>query len=178
MRPLVGEPCEKSVEISLSFSVILFFFFPLSTDLLIHLSQNVTTTTQKGRVEAAESLRLDEVERNADAVSLARLFEEISQHPPFKKYLVYLLSEFVKMSVSGGMNMNYGSHNNQRTRKNPRRLPRETRQVLLPGIYALLDSCSQYELNLLNVGLDSSERAVFKSIYSDFQRDYKFKGKV
>jgi hypothetical protein len=59
--------------------------------------------------------------------NLARLLEEMSKHPKqFNKYVAQLLVQYIQL-----------------TEVNP--LSPATKQALLPGIYALLDICSEFE---------------------------------
>lgn len=52
------------------------------------------------------------------------------------------------------------------------------RQALLPGIFALLDICSDPEYNQIHKALDETGKVMFKSLLADYRQDFKFKGKV
>lgn len=52
------------------------------------------------------------------------------------------------------------------------------RKALLPGIFALLDICSDPEYNQIHKSLDETGKVMFKSLLVDYRRDFKFKGKV
>ena len=77
-------------------------------------------------------------------------------------------------------------------------LPEEHRRVLLPGVYSLMGVCSEHEYVILallaasfnalslwlcrfkqiHALLDSTARVLFKNLYSDYSKSFKFTGKV
>jgi hypothetical protein len=91
--------------------------------------------------------------------NLARLYEEISQHPPFKKYSIYLISDFIELLVNSA-------------------LSQETRKVLIPGIFSLMDISTDFEYQQLHTLLNTTSKAIFKGLYAQYQKDHKFKGKI
>lgn len=49
---------------------------------------------------------------------------------------------------------------------------------LLPAIHKLLDMCDQYSVTLLHTVLTAGTKEVFKSLYSDYTKFYKYTGRV
>lgn len=117
------------------------------------------------------------------ARNLARLLEEMSKHPKqFNKYVAHLLVQYVQL-----------------TEVHP--LSPSVKQALMPGIYSLLDICSEFEYvtdrNLpipLTLGcscplllyrikvvsrlVDETGRSIFRKLYEEYNRDWKFQGKA
>lgn len=88
--------------------------------------------------------------------NLARLLEEMSKHPKqFNKYVAQLLVQYIQL-----------------TEVNP--LSPATKQALLPGIYALLDICSEFEYKVISRQVDETGRAIFKKLFEEYHRDWKF----
>ncbi|KAK3715940.1 hypothetical protein QZH41_016502 [Actinostola sp. cb2023] len=50
--------------------------------------------------------------------------------------------------------------------------------VLVPGIYCLIDSCGEHEIALLHAVLDKGSRELFTSLTNEYNKFYKFKGKA
>jgi hypothetical protein len=136
-----------------------------------------------GRASAATAPASERAKQpNACADNLARLLEEMSKHPKqFNKYVTQLLVQYIEL-----------------TEVHP--LSPATKQALLPGIYALLDICSEFEYapppplrspppNMILCSLvrrfkvvsrlvDETGRAIFKKLFEEYNRDWKFQGKV
>jgi len=94
------------------------------------------------------------------ATHLARLFSEMASHnSKARHFVVYLLSDYITL-----------------LRKQA--LDEQTKSTLLPGIYDLLDTCSEFELKQLFATLGEAGKTLFKSLYADYTRDHKFRGKV
>jgi nucleolar pre-ribosomal-associated protein 2 len=46
----------------------------------------------------------------------------------------------------------------------------EVKAALMPGLYAILDAMTRNGMQAMNAAMDSSSRAIFKSLYSDYMR--------
>lgn len=93
------------------------------------------------------------------AQNLARLYEEIGRHQPFKKYCIYLLADFIKLIQTSS-------------------LAQEVKNAIMPGAYTLMDACSSYEFQQLYTILDSTGKNIFRAIHSQYDKEHKFKGKT
>ncbi|EGE09411.1 hypothetical protein TEQG_08312 [Trichophyton equinum CBS 127.97] len=67
------------------------------------------------------------------------------------QYLQYLVMEYTSCQLKGHI------------------LP-EMKAALMPGMYVILDVMSQSTMRAMNAGMDSSSRAVFKTLYDDYIR--------
>jgi hypothetical protein len=105
------------------------------------------------------SLQVQDNKSISRVQNFSRLLEEISLHPPFKNYAVYFMCDFVKF-------LHFASCTS------------EAKAALMPGVYSILGMCSESEYHQLNVLLMPSEKAIFKTMYAEFEKDFKFKGKV
>ncbi|XP_065830686.1 unhealthy ribosome biogenesis protein 2 homolog [Oscarella lobularis] len=90
---------------------------------------------------------------------LARIYQEMSRNKSFGKYIPYVVADF----IASVQNESVGS---------------DTKALLLPGIYALLDLCREHELALLHTTLDKSGKEIFKALFGDYTQHHKFSGKV
>ncbi|XP_038065341.1 unhealthy ribosome biogenesis protein 2 homolog isoform X2 [Patiria miniata] len=52
------------------------------------------------------------------------------------------------------------------------------KKALVTGIYNLLDACDERAIDFLNATLPNNLREIFKTFYSDFQKYYRYSGKV
>ncbi|GJJ72555.1 nucleolar pre-ribosomal-associated protein 2 [Entomortierella parvispora] len=52
----------------------------------------------------------------------------------------------------------------------------ELRNALLPGLYGLLNLCSEWEREMMMVGLDNTGKTLLKGLYSDYLKYYKYTG--
>eukprot|EP01130_Rhizamoeba_saxonica_P010451 TRINITY_DN4279_c0_g1_i1.p1 TRINITY_DN4279_c0_g1~~TRINITY_DN4279_c0_g1_i1.p1 ORF type:complete len:124 (+),score=19.96 TRINITY_DN4279_c0_g1_i1:1-372(+) len=92
--------------------------------------------------------------------NLSRLYSELASYKSkTRKYVVYILSDYMAL-----------------LRKQS--IDRTHQQKLQRGIYSLIDICSQHELRQLLTIMGDTEKELFKKLYSDYDRDHKFKGKV
>eukprot|EP00741_Cyanophora_paradoxa_P015025 tig00020830_g14496.t1 len=91
---------------------------------------------------------------------LARLYEELAKsRSAVRKYCPHLLADFLAYSTASGV-------------------AAERRRLLLPGIFALMEACSDHEFKQLFVALDAAGRALFRTTHAEFVRDFKYTGKV
>lgn len=67
------------------------------------------------------------------------------------QYLQYLVMEYTSCQLKG-------------------HTPPEMKATLMPGMYVILDVMSQSTMRAMNAGMDSSSRAVFKTLYDDYIR--------
>ncbi|EFE39162.1 conserved hypothetical protein [Trichophyton verrucosum HKI 0517] len=67
------------------------------------------------------------------------------------QYLQYLVMEYTSCQLKG-------------------HIPPEMKAALMPGMYVILDVMSQSTMRAMNAGMDSSSRAVFKTLYDDYIR--------
>ncbi|KAF9560236.1 hypothetical protein EC968_006258 [Mortierella alpina] len=51
------------------------------------------------------------------------------------------------------------------------------RSALLPGLYALLNLCSDWEREMMMVGLDNTGKTLLKGLYADYLKYYKYTGR-
>lgn len=91
--------------------------------------------------------------------NLGRLYEEISKHQSFKKYIVYIIADFIQLLQNQA-------------------LADEIKKCILPGIFSIFDICSEHEFSQLFRVLDGQGKALFKSLHSQYQTDFKFTGKT
>lgn len=122
---------------------------------------------------------------------LSRLYEEVARNQGFKKYVIYVLADFLRVSqgghctalhCTGSLARSVGPLVCRADQTHDRwmidEVVQETKRILLPGINAMLGLCTDYEYQQLYGILDPAGKALFKAIYSDYQRDFKFKGKI
>ncbi|KAF9973043.1 hypothetical protein BGZ73_003753 [Actinomortierella ambigua] len=79
----------------------------------------------------------------------------------FSKHAPYLLTEYFKIQSSVVASISL--------------LP--LRQALLPGLYALMDLCSEWERELMMANLDATGKSLLKSLYSDYLKYHKYTGR-
>ncbi|KAF9346483.1 hypothetical protein BGX26_002003, partial [Mortierella sp. AD094] len=51
------------------------------------------------------------------------------------------------------------------------------RNALLPGLYALLNLCSDWEREMMMVGLDNTGKTLLKGLYADYLKYHKYTGR-
>lgn len=51
------------------------------------------------------------------------------------------------------------------------------RNALLPGLYALLDLCGDWEREMMMVGLDNTGKTLLKGLYADYLKYFKYTGR-
>ncbi|KAI7823242.1 Urb2/Npa2 family-domain-containing protein [Gamsiella multidivaricata] len=51
------------------------------------------------------------------------------------------------------------------------------RNALLPGLYALLNLCSDWEREMMMIGLDNTGKMLLKGLYTDYLRHHKYTGR-
>ncbi|KAL6080652.1 rRNA primary transcript metabolism protein [Balamuthia mandrillaris] len=99
-------------------------------------------------------------ERTDHVENMARLLEELAKHSKaFNKYTGFLLSHYIELVE------NYA-------------LPSIVKQALMPGIYSLLDVCGEFELKQVHIVQSLTGKAIFKKLYEEYSKEWKFSGKV
>ncbi|CAM9673889.1 unnamed protein product, partial [Chrysoparadoxa australica] len=90
--------------------------------------------------------------------ALVRLMEALPQHKDaMRSFLPYLVVDYVKLTLD---------------RRN------NAQDLLLPGIYSLLSTLGQFELQQVHGFLGSNGKAIFRGLYSEFEREFKYSGNV
>ncbi|KAG0268279.1 hypothetical protein DFQ27_007130 [Actinomortierella ambigua] len=79
----------------------------------------------------------------------------------FSKHAPYLLTEYFRIQSSVVASISL--------------LP--LRQALLPGLYALMDLCTEWERELMMANLDATGKSLLKSLYSDYLKYHKYTGR-
>eukprot|EP00122_Pirum_gemmata_P014956 Pgem_evm1s13965 len=55
--------------------------------------------------------------------------------------------------------------------------PTEHRKLIIPGVYCLLDMCSDNEFSSLHVSLDAAGKIILKKLHEDYDTRHKYRGK-
>eukprot|EP00118_Oscarella_pearsei_P015047 m.133002 g.133002 ORF g.133002 m.133002 type:complete len:1491 (+) comp38095_c0_seq2:109-4581(+) len=97
--------------------------------------------------------------QQSGAYLLSRLYQEISRNKSFGKYIPHMISDYIAL-----------------VQKEP--VGSEVKQVLLPGIYAVMDLCKDHEMALLHATLDKPGKELFKKLHEEYSQHHKYKGKV
>jgi hypothetical protein len=94
------------------------------------------------------------------AENVARLYTELTQNASvMKKYAIYIVVDYLQL-------LEYET------------VPQEVKDAVLPGVYALLDICSEAEYNHMFKAMDETGKSMFRSLLAEYKRDFKFTGKV
>ncbi|KAL5020238.1 hypothetical protein ScPMuIL_003130 [Solemya velum] len=102
----------------------------------------------------------DETELIGCAHLIERLFSLIAtQKVDFSKVAAYMVADYVTNSQQATL------------------LPC-IKKSLLPGIYKMLDLCDTHSVAQLHTVLEDGVRDVFKILYSDYTKYYRYTGKV
>lgn len=72
---------------------------------------------------------------------------------------MYIISHFIQLLQSQAFNAS-------------------SKKGILPGIFALFEVCTDYEFSQLFRTLDPQGKALFKSLHSQYQTEFKFTGKT
>eukprot|EP00941_MAST-03F_sp_MAST-3F-sp1_P001272 g1272.t1 len=104
---------------------------------------------------AVEIAKVRTVVRICEALGSSEL-KSASRH-----HIVYLLSDY--FTVAAGLSVP---------------TPEELSKILRPGVYALIDICSKYELQQLHVALDAPSRALLKLMHQNYLKSHKYHGEV
>ena len=92
---------------------------------------------------------------------VSRIYEELAQSPQaLRHYVVYPLVDFV---VQAQLN---------------RGLYERARRPLLPGLFSLLDTCTDSETQQIFAVLDTTGRVAFKRMHDEYKDRHKYKGDV
>lgn len=101
--------------------------------------------------------RLDEVTLRDRSQKFTRLIEILLPHKEiYKKHVICLLLEFVHCLE--------------------RDLDLFRKECLLPSIFYLLDMLSKYEMEQLNILMDTSAKTLFRSVHQNYQKIHAYKG--
>ncbi|RUS17322.1 Urb2/Npa2 family-domain-containing protein [Endogone sp. FLAS-F59071] len=95
------------------------------------------------------------VSSSATAVSAASSFAAFSKHAP------YLLTEYLAIQTSPVSSISRA----------------QLKAALLPGLYALLDLCSEHERDMVMANQDAAGKALLKGLYTDYVRYHKYTGR-
>ncbi|KAG0295522.1 hypothetical protein BGZ98_001366 [Dissophora globulifera] len=79
----------------------------------------------------------------------------------FGKHAPYILMEYFAIQCSVAASISQQS----------------LRNALLPGLYALLNLCSEWERDMMMVGLDSTGKTLLKGLYADYLKYHKYTGR-
>ncbi|KAG0234857.1 hypothetical protein BGW42_006134 [Actinomortierella wolfii] len=112
------------------------------------------------------SMDLEPPSTTADGTTAAAPHHRVRQQPldtskAFSKHAPYLLTEYFKIQSSVVASIS--------------QLP--LRQALLPGLYALMDLCSEWERELMMANLDATGKSLLKNLYSDYLKYHKYTGR-
>jgi len=77
----------------------------------------------------------------------------------FSKHVPILISKYIKIQIEEGY------------------LDQSIKEALRPGIYSLLDLFSDYERNMLMANLDKVGKILFKNIWTDYTKNWKYVGR-
>jgi hypothetical protein len=92
--------------------------------------------------------------------NFSRLCEELSKNKIVtKKFAEYFLVDFVVLVKLTS-------------------LPPKIKQHLMPGVYSIMDTCTEYENQQIFAALDDVSKGIFKGMFNEYNRDHKFSGKV
>ena len=92
---------------------------------------------------------------------VSRIYEELAQSPQALRH--YVLYPLVDFTVQAQLN---------------RGLYERTRRSLLPGLFALLDTCTDSETQQIFAVLDTTGRVAFKRMHDEYKDRHKYKGDV
>jgi len=67
------------------------------------------------------------------------------------QYMQYLIMEYAKCSLDGQINA-------------------DTKETLMPGLYAVLDVMPSQLIRAMNAAVDASSRTIFKGLYDDYKQ--------
>ncbi|CAI2184726.1 9675_t:CDS:10, partial [Funneliformis geosporum] len=109
-------------------------------------------------------VHLKEPLSNESAKTFTRLLTMISHakkpgNKAFIKHIPSLLSEYIYIQTSNSL------------------LESSIRDVLKNGIYSLLDLCGQFERDMIMVSLDLVGKSLFKSLWTEYNKDWKYVGR-
>eukprot|EP00164_Ancoracysta_twista_P015440 GFYU01025525.1.p2 GENE.GFYU01025525.1~~GFYU01025525.1.p2 ORF type:complete len:163 (+),score=47.50 GFYU01025525.1:2-490(+) len=94
------------------------------------------------------------------AQNLARLLSETSREKvAMKRYAPYIVSEYVDLLERFSLST-------------------EVQAAVKPGVFALINIMTQFELEYVNAPLNDHTRAIFKQLFGQYQSEFKFSGKV
>jgi hypothetical protein len=96
--------------------------------------------------------------------AVARLLEAVASHKAnLRRHMLHLIPDFVQALGAGA---------------NTEMAP-ELKATLLPGIYAVMDGLGTEEVQHVHAALlDGTGQALFKKLHADYQRSFKYRGKV
>jgi hypothetical protein len=107
--------------------------------------------------DVMETLNQSHAGFSEKAMEFGRLCELFPQHKDtLGRDIVGLLLEFSR-SLEKGLSSNAFKY-------------------LLPGVYSLLDSCSQFEFALLNSWMDTESKVLFRSVFTVYKNSHQYKG--
>ncbi|CAM9445578.1 unnamed protein product [Choristocarpus tenellus] len=96
----------------------------------------------------------------ATANALSRVLEHFGPHKEvLKRYAPFVLAEYVYQAGSSALQPG-------------------VREALLPGVFSVVDICTPREMQHLHTLLDATGKVVFRSLHEEYQRKYKYSGKV
>jgi hypothetical protein len=90
---------------------------------------------------------------------MSRLYEEIARVQVFSKYTPYMVAEYIRLSQKWTPTL-------------------EVKHLLVPGVYKLLDLCSEHEMALLYATLDKPGKELLQVLHDDYKTHHKYKGQV
>ncbi|XP_020917620.2 unhealthy ribosome biogenesis protein 2 homolog [Exaiptasia diaphana] len=94
------------------------------------------------------------------ADKMSRLYQEISSHKAtISKYIPYMITEYIQQIQE-------------------HQLQEQVKKLLEAGIYCLIDASGEHEIALLHATLDRGSRELFTTLINEYNKFYKFKGKV
>jgi hypothetical protein len=94
------------------------------------------------------------------AENLARLYTGLTEHASvMKKFAIYIVVDYLQL-------LEYEA------------VSQVIRDGVLPGVYALLDICSEAEYNHMFKAMDETGKSMFRTLLAEYKRDFKFTGKV
>jgi hypothetical protein len=138
---------------------------------------STTTDTQGGKRQKAKRRKVGHGSTGPTvarlgvpaAKSWVRMAEHMSAQshaPAFRKPLIRILADYVTACCGGPQDGAGG-------------LEPELREALLPGIYAVLNVMTPFEVDHLHAAcLDPAGQSVFRKLHGDFQSQHRYKGKV
>jgi hypothetical protein len=137
------------------FSLLSLFLQRFSKQLYVCVPSIISTLNSMLRHALYGSLgELDIMDRGQKFTRLCELL--VPHRDVYKKHVLGLLIEFVN-ALRGDMDL---------VRKNS----------LTPGVYCLLDMLQQYETKQLNSMMDTTEKALFRTVHQNYQKLHVYKG--
>ncbi|XP_022104086.1 unhealthy ribosome biogenesis protein 2 homolog isoform X2 [Acanthaster planci] len=104
--------------------------------------------------------RLSDQDLYMCAENMERLLTQLASHKnEIKQLAVFLVSDYIAELEQGTL------------------LP-FFKKALVTGVYNLLDVCDERAVDYLNANLPRNLREIFKTFYSDFQKYYRYSGKI